>query len=63
MNKKIEELMLVACEDETLEGLPLMEKFAELIIQECITACENNSWMMLDAYRRSAQIKKHFGVE
>ena len=39
------------------------EKFAELIIQECVTACEDNSWMMLDAYQRSSQIKKHFGIE
>jgi hypothetical protein len=40
-----------------------LEKFAELIVQEAIEACEKNSMLDLDAWQRSEQIKKHFGVE
>lgn len=38
-------------------------RFAELIIKDCVNACEKNSWTTLDAFQRSAQIKEHFGVE
>ena len=40
-----------------------LQKFAELIIKDCVNACEKNSWTTLDAFQRSAQIKEHFGVE
>ena len=40
-----------------------MKKFAELIIREAIEACEKNNMLDLDAWQRSEQIKKHFGVE
>jgi hypothetical protein len=39
------------------------KKFAELLIEECVTACEKNSWMLLNGHRRSTQIKEHFGVK
>ena len=39
------------------------EKFAELIVRECAKACEKNSWMALNGFQRSKQIKEHFGVE
>lgn len=46
----------------TLHSVDL-EKFAELIVRECAKACEKNSWMALNGFQRSKQIKEHFGVE
>ena len=40
----------------------LMEKFAELIVQECISAVEDTN----DRHRRdyfAAKIKQHFGIQ
>jgi hypothetical protein len=39
------------------------EKFAELIVQECAKACEENSYLALNGWQRAKQIKEHFGVE
>ena len=40
-----------------------LEKFAELIVQECAKACEKNSYMALNGWQRAKQIREHFGVE
>lgn len=64
MNERIKELAEKVGFDLYNEDKENMfQEFAELIIKECVNACEENSWMMLDAYRRSSQIKQHFGVE
>lgn len=39
------------------------EKFAELIVQECAKACEENSYLALNGWQRAKQIREHFGVE
>jgi hypothetical protein len=68
MNERIRELLIEARE-VTKEGNwkppthVWADKFAELIIKDCVNACEKNSWTTLDAFQRSAQIKEHFGVE
>jgi hypothetical protein len=43
--------------------MAIFEKFAELIIRECAEACEKNSWMALNGFQRSKQIKEHFGID
>lgn len=43
-----------------------MEKFAELIVQECITQCEKNKdheWLGSGSKLSAFNIKEHFGVE
>ena len=52
-----------ALTDSEQEELENIEKFAELIIKECVVACEKNSWLALNASQRSKQIKEHFGIE
>ena len=67
MNERILELA-----DKAVEDMPsgpwnipdeFCKKFAELIVRECAKACEKNSWMALNGFQRSKQIKEHFGVE
>ena len=41
----------------------VMEKFAELLVKECVEACEKNSYLALNGWQRAKQIKEHFGVE
>ena len=66
MNERIKELA-----DKAVEDMPsgpwnipdeFCKKFAELIVRECAKACEKNSWMALNGFQRSKQIKEHFGV-
>jgi hypothetical protein len=40
-----------------------LEKFAELIVEECAKACEKNSYLALNGWQRAKQIREHFGVE
>ena len=66
MNKRILELA-----DQAVEGMmpgpweipdEFCEKFAELIVQECISAVEDTN----DRHRRdyfADKIRKHFGIE
>ena len=77
--KKIKELASNALEwpDTDNDGLTVfnndeLEKFAELIVRECIGICEkdgqwytNTGWLAEagEAMSLSGQIKKHFGVE
>ena len=56
-------LVVIDCEGNVIDPLIGLEKFAELIVREAIEACEKNSMLDLDAWQRSEQIKKHFGVE
>ena len=68
MNEKIKELMKEANKDITL-GKPFWpaleefsEKFAELIIRECV-GIANNVHMCRDGRVVAEDIKNHFGVE
>ena len=71
MNERIKELAQT-CWDRRLDGMHFdQEKFAELLIQECLLALEPNS-MSSDIdydveekfYKRSAdKIKKHLGIK
>ena len=73
MNKRIRELAEQAMESTGVEGLGgeyrelNPEKFAELIVKECVTVL-NNRFMGdlnredLEVRRCIADIKKHFGV-
>jgi hypothetical protein len=83
MNKRIKELVKQAGlefdNDSALESEPIyyitqkdLEKFAELIVRECISQIENLSPgyedyrnQIEDAFRRDCvdQLKQHFGVE
>ena len=67
MNERIWELAEQAITDDLPEPIAIPAEFvvrlAELIVGECIEACEKNSMLDLDAWQRSEQIKQHFGVE
>ena len=68
MNEELIQKLVDQCVDKrerhgrTVEVLQ-SRKFAELIVRECAKACEKNSWMALNGFQRSKQIKEHFGVE
>lgn len=67
MNERIQELMKQAMEPSGLEGLggPYMElnpeKFAELIVQECIHTVESHGGM--GGAVAGDKIRKQFGVK
>ena len=77
MNKRLQELYLVASEQFKIvqdQGLPapyqtraFAEKFAELIVKECTSLFDGTKEMktvgMLTHNQVVEQIKKHFGVE
>jgi hypothetical protein len=45
---------------------PELEKFAELIVKECIAQCEKNAeheWLGSGSKLSAFNIKEHFGVE
>jgi len=62
MNNRIQELAN-KCWDERLDGRHFdQEMFAELIVQECISAVEDTN----DRHRRdyfAAKIREHFGIQ
>jgi hypothetical protein len=60
MNKRIQELMLLAGTDTSGKwmGVEHAERFAELIIQECIDYCGENLSKTV-----GGALKIHFGVE
>jgi hypothetical protein len=62
MNNRIRELAN-KCWDERLDGRHFdREMFAELIVQECISAVEDTN----DRHRRdyfAAKIREHFGIQ
>jgi hypothetical protein len=79
MNERIKELIAQAREPLHNKNLPFnqglveySEKFAELIVRECIGICEkdgqwytNTGWLAEagEAMSLSDQIKEHFGVK
>jgi len=76
MNERVKILWAKAAEsnfgDSWEEQTAFMSKFAELIVQECVSTVENLSPgyqdyrnQIEDAFRRDCveQIKQHFGVE
>jgi hypothetical protein len=70
MNERIKELLEQAAKttqgDSWEEQTKFMEKFAELIVEECIAQCwavselESNGYVVSEC---SKKIRKHFGVE
>ena len=60
MNKRIQELMLLAGTDTSGKwmGVEHVEKFAELIVRECARIAET-----AEPYQSSDLLKKHFGVD
>ena len=75
MNERIEELIGKTLDSEfshtwdtmTHKGLlQFSEKFAELIVRECIAQCEKNAeheWLGSGSKLSAFNIKEHFGVE
>ena len=67
MNERIKELALQAGihADYTPGMIPLLEKFAELIVRECIDIVSPYAVRMenFDGGHPIADLKKHFGVE
>jgi hypothetical protein len=65
MNERIKELMLEAgYAAPELAGRA--NKFAELIVRECIAQCEKNKdheWLGSGSKLSAFNIKQHFGVE
>jgi hypothetical protein len=64
MNERIKELMIEAgiyeCDD--FEPHPTFEKFAELIVRECMKL--NHEWFSdEDPYTIDSTYRQHFGVE
>jgi hypothetical protein len=68
MNERIKELIKQAteCYSNGQERTFDKEKFAELIIKECIAQCEKNKdheWLGFGSKLSAFNIKEHFGVE
>jgi len=72
MNERIKELMKQAGTDSSGKwlGVEHAEKFAELIVQECIQTIQmgitrdgHNTEKYLRSIKHIEQIKEHFGVE
>ena len=61
MNERIRELYKKAHEDGYLNKTFNPEKFAELIVKECVFAVENHGGMC--GVTSSKKIREHFGVE
>lgn len=73
MNERIKTLAKVAGYDEINKAAMKLagfdpEKFAELIVRECIEVChkmaeDSDSYVVHDGDTCAEQIKKHFGVD
>ena len=68
MNKRIRELAADAGYPDymTYGQDKVLEKFAELIVRECIAQCEKNKdheWLGAGSKLSAFNIKEHFGVE
>ena len=70
MNERIKELMEEAgIYDFVIESMGIneeMEKFAELIVRECVQVCQdqpNHYALKTDRDNCAVAIKEHFGVE
>ena len=63
MNERIKELA-ERCWDERLDGMHFdQEKFAQLIVQECLTICEDLGDKGMDGHYCADKIFKTFGVK
>ena len=65
MNQRIKELAEQAgfIPDNAPGMNPVLEKFAELIVRECLKVMDQQ-WIVPDeVYQAMQDIKKHFGVE
>ena len=68
MNERIKKLALQAGYQEDMFGIghwdmPEFKKFAELLVIECMSICEELGDKGLDGHYCADEIKKHFGVE
>jgi hypothetical protein len=76
MNERIQTLLAKFKETESthrgahvLIGIDEIEKFAELIVRECVSVLDKaqwdkgEDWVCADGTRIIPQIKQHFGVE
>ena len=63
MNERIKELA-ERCWDERLDGMHFdQEKFAQLIVMECLTICEDLGDKGMDGHYCADKIYKTFGVK
>ena len=68
MNERIKKLALQAGYQEDMFGIghwdmPEFKKFAELLVIECMSICEELGDKGLDGHYCADEIKKHFGVK
>lgn len=71
MNERIQELANEAAKFSAIMALPsgesgdklFVEKFAELIVRECIGVIGDENYNMLTGKAYCTQLKRHFGVE
>ena len=70
MNERIRELWYQAVQPHTgdswAEQTAFMEKFAELIVRECLNQCYNrgmNDELYAGQLKAATHIEEHFGVE
>ena len=65
MNERIKELWEEARTRHAIIGIEEIEKFAELIVRECIDLVEGYTKQRTHTtfYKAEEQIKQHFGVE
>ena len=70
MNERIKELWYQAVQPHTgdswAEQTAFMEKFAELIVRECLNQCYNrgmNDELYAGQLKAATHIEEHFGVE
>ena len=68
MNERIKKLAEQAGYQEDMFGIghwdmPEFKKFAELLVIECMSICEELGDKGLDGHYCADEIKKHFGVE
>ena len=68
MNERIKKLAVQAGYQEDMFGIghwdmPEFKKFAELLVIECMSICEELGDKGLDGHYCADEIKKHFGVK
>ena len=68
MNERIKKLALQAGYQEDMFGIghwdmPEFKKFAELLVIECMSICEELGDKGLDGHYCADEIKRHFGVK
>jgi hypothetical protein len=67
MNERIHDLAHIALNGQTFyyTAMPIgfVEKFAELIVKECIDVIGEDNYTMLTGVAYCTELKRHFGVE